>query len=60
MDGLFLMFVMIIALYSLVSGYLEVLNHADENHWPLFVNPFPVGRLCYQQVSAFKRRVGRC
>ena len=30
MAGLFLMFVMMIALSSLANGYVEVLNHADD------------------------------
>lgn len=32
MAGLFLMFVMAIALGSLADGYVEVLNHANETH----------------------------
>lgn len=32
MAGLFLMFVMAIALGSLANGYVEVLNHANETH----------------------------
>ena len=32
MAGLFLMFVMTIALGSLANGYVEVLNHVDEAH----------------------------
>lgn len=32
MTGLFLIFVMAIALGSLMNGYVKVLNHADANH----------------------------
>jgi hypothetical protein len=32
MAGLFLFFVMVIALGSLADGYVEVLNHVDETH----------------------------
>lgn len=32
MSGLFLIFVMVIALGSLADGYVEVLNHVDETH----------------------------
>ena len=32
MAGLFLMFVMAIALGSLADGYVDVLNHVDETH----------------------------
>lgn len=32
MSGLFLMFVMSIALGGLVNGYVDVMNHADETY----------------------------
>lgn len=32
MAGLFLLFVMTIALGGLVNGYVDVMNHADETH----------------------------
>lgn len=32
MAGLFVLFVISIALFELASDYVEILNHVDENH----------------------------